>query len=1009
MVGRQRELDLLRGLLDRARAGSGGGVLLAGEAGIGKTRLLQELAAESVRSGAAVLWGRCFEGDSAPPFTPWIEALSDAACLVPAARLQAALGEDAGLIARLGPALRAALLDVPVPIHAPPPPAASTVDDRFRLHAAVVRVLLALADQHSDRADDADLSTSSDRPAGGLVLILDDLHWADRASLEVLRHLGRAIGRTPIVIACAYREEDLPAGGPLAQLLPSLRHEVPCKQIRLRGLGREETARCLERLAQETVDEPLVTAVHAGTSGNPFLIGEMFQHLTEEGLLVHRDGRLTAEGDTGTWGIPTGVQQLVDRRLVRLSADARQILSMASAFTARFEFAELQAMTSLEDDALLDCIDESLAARLIHATSDPPGYEFSHTLVRQALYQAYNPDRRARLHLCAAEAIERVHASNLTSHIAALAAHYRKAGTAAPVEKAIEYTVRAGQAAHAMFAYEEAVACWQAALALMEEQGDDSERRAGMLERLGELLYVTSFDRTTGISYLKRALALYEEMGQEEQGARVHTSLGSYLTSTPYTRDIPTGLAHFRAAEALLARGPEGPSLDSFYTGLAVALHFGVHVREGLAASRRALAIAERLGDASLWAAAARVHGLHTAGSGRIAEGLALLERAWNAADRANVATVAFWAATSRGVVSARLLGDPRDAQRWYERELAKPRQVQAPFLRAGLLTNTGDAFTLSGEPAQARRLLIESGPWAIGYWPRLSLWEGDWEQAVAEWTREREQFQRAGDRWNGWWSTIWLARAHRVRGEDTQAEMRLQDALAIGVDGRHLLLELASRADLALLCAETARGQEAKSHLGRCRQIMAQGEDWRGVEGRVVLGEAAVTGIDGRLQSAERQFEEAVTTFRRYALPWDEAEALYTWGRLLLAAGAQAEGIATLEAAAAVYRGHGAGSRWLERLERVHSGTTRGAASSARSAYPDRLSAREVEVLRLIVAGHSNQEIAAALVLSVRTVERHIARIYDKIGVGGKSARAVAAAYATARGLAVAPGSGGR
>src|SRR5262249_34416683 len=149
--------------------------------------------------------------------------------------------------------------------------------------------------------------------------------------------------------------------------------------------------------------------------------------------------------------------------------------------------------------------------------------------------------------------------------------------------------------------------------------------------------------------------------------AHVHTSLGFHLTSTPYTRDNPAALAHFRAAKMVLGQGVDGSSMGSLYTGLASALLYGVRVVEGLAASRKAMEIAERLRDPALWAIAARLHGAHTVGDGRLAEGLALIERAWVAADRLNDAVAAYWAAVGRGLVAARLLGDPRDARAWYE------------------------------------------------------------------------------------------------------------------------------------------------------------------------------------------------------------------------------------------------------------------------------------------------------------------------------------------------------
>ena len=195
-------------------------------------------------------------------------------------------------------------------------------------------------------------------------------------------------------------------------------------------------------------------------------------------------------------------------------------------------------------------------------------------------------------------------------------------------------------------------------------------------------MLVTGLDLKKGIDYQERALELYEELGQEERAAQMHSRLGRDLSTFPATMDIDRALTHYRAAEAVLGQGPERAPLGHLYVSLASAALWGVRTDEGLAASRRAMEIGERLGNKALWTTGAALRGFHLWASGRLGEALPLLERAWEAGDRLNHVFAGFLTAWIRGQ-SARFLGDPRDAEGWYRRELAKPRLAQAPIQRS--------------------------------------------------------------------------------------------------------------------------------------------------------------------------------------------------------------------------------------------------------------------------------------------------------------------------------------
>lgn len=303
-VGRQRELAALRARLASATRGAGSLTMLAGEAGIGKTRVARELATFARSQGAAVLWGGCFEGDGSPPYGPWVEALSEYARAVAPDKLLRELGAAAPSLAPLVPTIRAALPDVPSA--APLTPEA----ERYRLYDAIAQFLLAAA---------------RERP---VVLVLDDLHLADRDSLALLRHVARFLERARLLLVGTYRDTELemdPAH-PLGDLLAVLHRETGYGGLVLAGLSPAEVAQYLAQAARKELPQALVSAVHAETAGNPFYAREVLRHLVEEGKVILRDGQWSTDYSIGELGIPDGLRRVVRQRVSRLSADTNRLL-----------------------------------------------------------------------------------------------------------------------------------------------------------------------------------------------------------------------------------------------------------------------------------------------------------------------------------------------------------------------------------------------------------------------------------------------------------------------------------------------------------------------------------------------------------------------------------------------------------------------------------------------------------------------------------------------------------
>ena len=439
LVGRARELAALRARLAEAAAGRGGVVALGGEPGIGKTRLAQAFAAIAHAGGAAVRWGRCYEGEWAPPYGPWLEALAEHARAVGPDRLRSDLVDLGPWAAPLGqavPALRAVLPDP-----APPPPL-TPEEERFRLNDAAARFLLAAAREQP------------------LLVVLDDLQWADRPSLALLRHVARLADRAKLLIVVTYRDGGLDREHRLTDALAELRREAAFAALPVKGLDREEVTDLLAQAVRREVSPELGRAIHGETGGNPFYVREVMRHLLDEGALVDRDGRWAAERGIRELGVPEGVRQVVGRRLARLSAPTRRLLDHAAVFTGGVDFAVLLALTGLPEEDLLDALDEALAAQVLRAADNRrETYEFAHAIVRHALVAewARNPSRVARLHRQAAEALERVHAGHELAHAAELAIQYHASAALPGAARGVPYALAAAEQARAAYARERAV------------------------------------------------------------------------------------------------------------------------------------------------------------------------------------------------------------------------------------------------------------------------------------------------------------------------------------------------------------------------------------------------------------------------------------------------------------------------------------------------------------------------------------------------------------------------
>ena len=613
-VGRARELSQLTERLAAARAGRGSVALLVGEAGIGKTRLADELAARAREQGASVHWGLGWEAGGAPAYWPWVQSLRSLTRSPggsAAARMTAGAGELAQLLPELvDPGAEA------TPGHSRPAVAPS--DDRFRLFEAVTEFLRAAA------------------AAEPLVLILDDLHVADEPSLLLLHFVAREAATMRILVLGTLREEELAADHPVRTALAGLRRDPGTVTLALEGLDAADVDRYIELVAQAPPPESLVTALHEQTEGNPLFVAEIVQLLAAKDLLGETALSLRRPN------IPPTVRDVIGRRISALSGDCVAVLETASVLGREFTLAALERVTRRPSEDLLAVLDEALEQRVLTEGSESSGrLRFSHVLVRDTLYDQLPTARRLRLHRDVGEALEVLYPDDGET-LAELALHFLAAAPLGEAVKAVDYARRAGDRAAAMLAFEEAARQYQAALDTLEISGGEPVLRCLLLLGLGD-----SNDRAGDRDAAREAYGRCAEVAgraglPEDLGRAALGYGGRFVWGRATTEPDLVPLLE----SALEAVGPQDSGLRALLLArLAGATRLGSgdgaadDARPGIA--DEAVAVARRVGDTGVLAYAleGQMHSL--VGPGTAAQMVVLcteiLELAVQAGDRERV------------------------------------------------------------------------------------------------------------------------------------------------------------------------------------------------------------------------------------------------------------------------------------------------------------------------------------------------------------------------------------
>ena len=431
-IGRQPELATLTSALDDTLAGRGQMVLLAGEPGIGKTRLAQELVSRAESSGAQVMWGWCYEHAGAPPYWPYVQPIRTYAKAIDPLTLSAQLGLGGPAIAEIVPELRAKLPDLGQPLSAEPEQA------RFRLFDSVSTFIKNIAQS---------------RP---LLLVVDDLHWADSSSLLMLEFLVREIAASPVLVLGTYRDVEITASHPMLKTLGNLVRERHFRRVQLGGLTSKEVGEFVEGHKGVNLPGDILETIHNRTEGNPLFVSEVVE-LIDTGQIA----------ENRAWAdiIPDGVRDAIGSRLSRLSKACNQVLGTASVIGREFDFSLLVLLQSdMKTDDVLAALDEALEARVIEDLPAVGRYQFGHALIQQALYGEMSSIRRLKAHASIGEALEEMHGSNLEAFSAELAHHFAEAKSILGPQKVARYALMAGNRALATYASEDALTHFQTAL-----------------------------------------------------------------------------------------------------------------------------------------------------------------------------------------------------------------------------------------------------------------------------------------------------------------------------------------------------------------------------------------------------------------------------------------------------------------------------------------------------------------------------------------------------------------
>lgn len=576
-VGREREVAELLGGLEEAISGEGRLFLLSGEAGIGKSRLADEIATLARRRGAPVLWGRCWEAGGAPAYWPWVQSLRTYIRSAGVESWVAQMGAGAPFIAQMMPELRELQPEIP------PSPPLDPDAARFRLFDATATFLV---------------DASIVQP---LVVLFDDLQAADEPSMLLLSFVARQLTESRILMVCTYRDSDVSDDHPLASSLTELARAPATRRLHLEGLGVGDVGPFIEATTGVPVSDPVVAAIHDRTEGNPLFVGELSRLLASEGRLAQQDLPATRSV------VPIGVRDVIGRRLEQLSPGCVDVLAVASVVGRQFEVEILRRATGRSLEDVLEILEEAARSRIVQGgTGATDQLRFSHVVLRDVIYDRLPAARRIELHRVVAEVLVTLSDRDPGPYLAAIAHQFFEAAPGGDAPKAVAYAREAAERAVGLLAYEEAVRLYGMALRALDLGGRvEDETRCELLVARGDAQARSGDDAGSRETFLDAA-ALSKRLGLPELLGRAALGYGGRFVWARGSVDLKVVPLLREALDAL-------PEEDSalrvrILSRLSGALRDDHDPAPRSRLSREAVEMARRIGDQAALAYALDSH-----------------------------------------------------------------------------------------------------------------------------------------------------------------------------------------------------------------------------------------------------------------------------------------------------------------------------------------------------------------------------------------------------------------
>lgn len=986
LVGRRLELDWLEQASQEVLAGHPRVGLIMGDAGIGKTRLLQEVRTHALQRRMQVCYGRCYE-DLTLPYLPFVDALR--AQLAPSSEDDERIpGADLEALRRLlfpnattGPA-------------GSPAVSAQSEQGKLWLFLSMSRAIVKLA-QHCPT-----------------LLIVDDLHWADHPSLDLFSHLVFTVADTalresvPLFIIGTYR--PLEPEGRLARMITRLQREPICQTCTLAGFNESEIRDLVQDLGVVRPSHQLIATVSEVTQGNPLFIQEILHHLAQHDALQERGGYVVTTAAPADVPLPAQLTSALIARTQGLSEDCRRVLTLASCVGETFSVQVLSAVSDIGEEALLDLLEEGARQRLL--VSDGQGYRFAHPLIQHVFNHQPNTARRQRFHRQIAESLQRLYVANPEAHVLEITHHLVRAGPAADAETVMDYARRAGDRAFKVYAWGEAARYYEAALAAGETSGRLSVQDRAELHYWAGRAYYWDQDVGPCLEHYDRAIAAYRLAG--DMCGLAQALMGKVEPSYTFA-SVPFGtLQDLQPLEEMLAAlGESEPGLRGRMAAvMAEAYRNARQTAKARAMAERALEIGQRLQDDALCAQALCALSLAYIQGLDVEQALESWQNALEYARRAGDLILQSWP-LQRMPLALTIQGRLEEAASVAQAACTLTRQTQlwsgysvALSHLASVAVARGDFQAMERYAYEAVLMVYRSGyPWggarALPALACARALRGAWAEAedVLDMLVEPGRiFQEAGRIIQTFAQAFrHLLRAYAGIREETIEPFAADLMRAVGVD-TYSLAPLCALVELAdLMDAPAIAEIPSQKLVDAVERGLLFSSGWMFCLPRV-LGVAAV--LQRQWDKAEAYFQTAIDITTRIGARPELGRTYLDYARLCSTRGGRSlrrQAIELVRQASSIFHELGMEPFVRHAAQLAETLQTRiPIAHRRRAVTVDNLSVQEVEILLQIARGRTDQEIADGLVLRPETIARHVHSIYDKIGVNGRTA---AATYATA------------